>query len=173
VKWRTKNQSVVVNMPKKIVSTLDDEVLKIAVGAARIKRAEILARAVVNVDSVLTDADASRLRGMLLSVMDDWRSLAIRCVACLYRLEGILHHTGVGSAEYMTRTPEMVQTAREAVRVSRWPAIGYRPKSASKNAPRILHKRQYRAVMSCIGKTEICIRLDLAAVQDHANAASR
>jgi ppGpp synthetase/RelA/SpoT-type nucleotidyltranferase len=151
-----KSQSVVVNMPKKIVPALDDEVLQIAVGAARIKRAEILARAVVNVDSVLTDADASRLRGMLLSVMDDWRSLAIRCVACLYRLEGILHHTGVGSAEYMTRTPEMVQTAREAVRVYATLAqrLGmHRLKSAiEERAFRILYKRQYRAVMSLYRK---------------------
>lgn len=148
----SKSQSVVVNMPKKVVPALDDEVLQIAVGAARIKRAEILARAVVNVDSVLTDDDASRLRGMLLSVMDDWRSLAIRCVACLYRLEGILHHTGVGSAEYMMRTPEMVQTAREAVRVYATLAqrLGMqRLKSAiEERAFRILYKRQYQAVMS-------------------------
>jgi hypothetical protein len=58
------SQSVVSTCPRRIVSAFDDEVLKIAVGAARIKRAEILARAVVNVDSVLTDADA-RARGML------------------------------------------------------------------------------------------------------------
>jgi ppGpp synthetase/RelA/SpoT-type nucleotidyltranferase len=146
-----KSQSVVVNMPKKIVPALDDEVLQIAVGAARIKRAEIMAHAVVNSD-VLTDADASRMRNMLLSVMDDWRSLAIRCVACLYRLEGILHHTGVGSAEYMTRTPEMVQTAREAIRVYATLAqrLGmHRLKSAiEERAFRILYHRQYRAVMA-------------------------
>jgi ppGpp synthetase/RelA/SpoT-type nucleotidyltranferase len=78
--------------------------------------------------------------------------LAIRCVACLYRLEGILHHTGVGSAEYMTRTPEMVQTAREAVRVYATLAqrLGmHRLKSAiEERSFRILYHRQYRAVMA-------------------------
>jgi ppGpp synthetase/RelA/SpoT-type nucleotidyltranferase len=157
-----KRTSVVVNnMPKqkqkqkKIVTPaldMDDEVLEIAQGAARIKRAEILAHAVVHTDSVLTDTDASRLRGLLLSVMDDWRSLAIRCVACLYRLEGILHHTGVGSSQYMERTPEMVKAAREAVRVYATLAqrLGmHRLKSAiEERAFRILYRRQYSAVSS-------------------------
>ena len=68
------------------------EVWKIARGAAQIKRAEVLARAVneKSAPAVLTEPEASRIRGLLLTVNDfDWRSLMLRCVACLYRLEGI------------------------------------------------------------------------------------
>lgn len=136
--------------PASIVLAVDDEVLQIAKGAARIKRAEILAHAVAGLGSALTETDASRLRGLLLSVMDDWRSLAIRCVACLYRLEGILLYTE--ATEYMERTPEMVQTAREAIRVYATLAqrLGmHRLKSTiEERAFRILYRRQYEAVSS-------------------------
>lgn len=132
----------------------NDEVLQIAKGAARIKRAEIMAQAVAGLGGALSEQDASRLRGLLLSFMDDWRSLAIRCVACLYRLEGILLHRGggAGTKEYMTRTPEMVQTAREAIRV--YATLAQRlgmhrlQHAIEERAFRILYRRQYEAVSS-------------------------
>jgi hypothetical protein len=75
----------------------------------------------------------------------------------------------------MTRDAEMVQTAREAVRpTQRWHSDWHdRPKSAIEERARILYKRQYRAVMSLYReKRRYVFCLDLAAVQDHANAAS-
>ena len=89
---------------------LSPHVREIAKGAAALKRAEMISQAV----QTLTPDQAASIRGLMLSVMDDWRSLAIGCVASLYRLEGILAH---GAPEFLDRTPEMVKTAREALRV--------------------------------------------------------
>jgi hypothetical protein len=55
----------------------DDEVARIALGAARVKRAEITARAVLGNGRAWSKDEASRLRGLLLTVMDDWRSLGM------------------------------------------------------------------------------------------------
>ena len=102
---------------------------RIARATAKIKRAEILADAVAfgtSSDPALADnglqvggrstatptrSEADTLRDMLISVSEDWRALAIRSVACLYRLRGIIRFGGG------KRTPEVVKAAREAIRV--------------------------------------------------------
>lgn len=125
----------------------DDEVSRIVLGAARLKRAEIMAHTVLGNRS-LTKEEASRLRGLLLSVMDDWRSLAIRAVACQYRLEGVLRETEHGVKQYV-RTPELVRMAKEAMHVFAPLAqrLGMQRLKAKieDNAFRILYRRQYRA----------------------------
>jgi ppGpp synthetase/RelA/SpoT-type nucleotidyltranferase len=147
------------------------EVQSIVANAARLKRAEILIQALSserdgtdnNHLSVLSSNEAKQIRGLLLTSSDDWRALAIRCIACLFRLEGIVaepdsstmelyHLPGVN--EYQTlgnrRTPEIVRTAREALRVYATLAaqLGlHRLKSKIENrAFQILYRRQYATV---------------------------
>ena len=141
--------------------------LQVARDAARIKRAEILTQVVRsgpklegkehNLAEPLswTAAESAKVRGLLLSVGEDWRALALRCVASLYRLEGIskrMDHPvhGASVADYLERTPQMVQTAREAMRVYATLAqrLGmHRLKTRiEERAFRILYRRQYKAV---------------------------
>jgi (p)ppGpp synthase/HD superfamily hydrolase len=116
------------------------DVWKIARGAAQIKRAEVLARAVGGYPSALTANEAARIRGLLLSVQDfDWRSLVLRCVACLYRLEGSHERNG-----------ETIRAAREGLRVygtlsQQLGLTGLKAKIENE-AFQILYPRQYQAV---------------------------
>jgi Region found in RelA / SpoT proteins len=150
----------------------NDAARLIARGAARIKRAEVLAHVVLHrpprvrhlrsedqqtgssLSAPLTRDEADRMRGLLLSVMDDWRSLALRCTACLYRLEGIgsVLATDDGDGRLPDRPPLVVQTAREAMYVYAPLAeqLGmHRLKSAiEQRAFAILYRRQHRAVSS-------------------------
>jgi ppGpp synthetase/RelA/SpoT-type nucleotidyltranferase len=151
----------------------NDAARLIARGAARIKRAEVLAHVVLHrpprasqsenhqapgasLFAPLTRDEADRMRGLLLSVMDDWRSLAIRCTACLYRLEGIGNIWATDDDEdddeLPDRPPLAVQTAREAMYVYAPLAeqLGmHRLKSAiEQRAFAILYRRQHRAVSS-------------------------
>lgn len=155
----TKSNSAIVlveNTPKEGETTSssdanddNDEVARIALGAARIKRAEITARAVLGNDRAWSKDEATRLRGLLLSVMDDWRSLGIRAVACLYRLDGILKHGSSDGQGYVIRTPEVLRSAKEALRVYAPLAqrLGMqRLKARIEDAAfRVLYRRQYRA----------------------------
>lgn len=61
--------------------------MKIALDAARLKSIEALASRVVKISHV----NSSNLRSLLLSINEegDWRALAIRSGACLYRLRGL------------------------------------------------------------------------------------
>jgi GTP pyrophosphokinase len=132
-------------------SDFGPDVLRIARGAARLKRAEILAHTVLEYGRRSSKKDAGRLRGLLLSVMEDWRALAIRSVACLYRLEGILkQQQHEVDSSLLERTPQIVETAREALRVYAPLAqrLGLqRLKSRLEDrAFRILYQRQHRAV---------------------------
>jgi ppGpp synthetase/RelA/SpoT-type nucleotidyltranferase len=75
--------------------------VKIALDAARLKSMEVLAsEVVVSRNSELDSHDARNLRSLLLSVNEegDWRALAIRSAACLYRLEGLETHRSLLSA---------------------------------------------------------------------------
>ena len=56
-------------------------VMKIALSAAKMKRVEVLASG--------TQGDMDKLRDLLVSVTEDWRALAIRSYACLFRLQGL------------------------------------------------------------------------------------
>lgn len=126
----------------------DLEVMSIVQGAARIKEKEFLVQAVLQSDS--TAATHGKTRDLLLSMTEDWRSLGIRVVASLYRLDGLLEQQQLN--EYTERTPEIAQTAREALRIYAPLAqrLGlYMLKARIESqAFRLLYRRQYDAAMS-------------------------
>lgn len=135
---------------------------------ARVKRAEIMSHSLLpkRITSVTpSPSDAASLRGLLLSMAEDWRALAIRSSASLYRLRGILQHEqsitdfdqrllNISSsrndrdyAHYMYMNIQNVREAREAMQVYA-PLAGrlgmHRLKSELENLSfRILYKRQY------------------------------
>ncbi|GAX23555.1 hypothetical protein FisN_14Hh268 [Fistulifera solaris] len=132
-------------------------VMKISEDTDRLKRLEMVAATVTSsepADRVRPDSkDAENLRKLLLSETHDWRALAIRSGACLYRLRGILK----SSVEGERRTREAARTAREALSI-------YAPLSSRlglhklKNelegdAFRILYPRQFAAVNSLAHET--------------------
>ena len=83
------------------IESFGTHAVKIALDAARLKSMEALAsEVVVACNSGLDSEDARNLRSLLLSVNDegDWRALAIRSAACLYRLEGLEAHRSVSSS---------------------------------------------------------------------------
>lgn len=130
----------------------DEEVMVIARGAARIKRAEIMTQTVLGPGRIPSKEEAIRIRGLLLSVMDDWRAMGIRTVACLFRLNGLLHDYENGISQYMERTPEVIHAAREGLSVYAPLAqrLGMQRLKAKIEdcAFRILYKRQYNTVSS-------------------------
>lgn len=131
------------------------EILSIARCAGRIKRAEIVLKA-INRNPSLTSEEASQIRGLLLTIGEDWRSIALRCVACLFRMQGILETMPKGVHEYQTvvatRTPDMVRTTREGLAVYAILAeqLGLHGlKTRLEDAAfQILYRRQYRTVMT-------------------------
>ena len=102
-----------------------DESFKIVAGAARLKRAEIMATTVNSSGSLISkgpvgksNVDAEILRSFLVSLSEDWRALVIRSAACLYRLKGItddidMVYNGTGSV--ITRSTNII--ARDAFKV--------------------------------------------------------
>jgi len=144
----------------------------IARSAASVKRAEILAQTFLGVGNSrrLSKDEAEGLRGLLLSNMEDWRALALRCVASLFRLNGIIEQqqlqqyqlqSGNGAAGKLDtfkplfaglRSPEVVHTAQEAILVYATLAqrLGMHHLKAKIEAKafQILYQRQYRAVSS-------------------------
>lgn len=143
-------------------SPYEPEVRIICKGAARVKRAECLAHAVLQNHGV-TQTQASRLRDFYLMCMDqDWRSLAIRVAACLYRLEGLLREEQeqpqqLGASEFAQKSPQVVQTAREAMRIYAPLAqrLGMHRLKAmiEERAFRLQYRRQYKAVSALYRET--------------------
>lgn len=129
--------------------SLDQEVSRIKEGAARIKQVEIMARVVLGARSSFSKEEAVKLRSLLLSYTDDWRSLGIRVVACQFRLESIILASTEKVANRYFRSPEDVRNAREALRVYAPLAqqLGMQQLKAEIEdcAFRILYRRQYRA----------------------------
>ena len=147
-----------------------EETVRIASGAAKLKRAEVMATTMnkkydstsfestkartrsksINAETISTDA--SILRSFLLSVSEDWRSLVIRSAACLYRLKGIVDEGGNSNFSHSSHkrlvySSTSMQTARDALRVYAPLAqrMGMqRLKSQIENtAFKILYPRQY------------------------------
>jgi hypothetical protein len=92
--------------------------MKIALDAARLKAAEALAQTVVRPTAGGIVGDASNLRSLLLSVngVGDWRALAIRSAACLYRLDG-LKRWREGEGFDGRRTKEEARAGYEALHI--------------------------------------------------------
>lgn len=142
-------------VPKRNLGALDEDTSDIQMileSAARLKRAEIFMQVFLTSSSQgWTDPDAAgHMRGLLLSVTDDFRALAIRTVASLYRLEGILHFHRPGSPLFTARTPEVIRNAKQGLRIYATLAerLGmHRLKADIEDAAfRILYRRQYQVV---------------------------
>lgn len=140
-----------------------EEVVRIARGAARVKRSEIMAAAVVDRSRVQSPDDYAKLRGLLLSVMDDWRALGIRAVASLYRLEGILEARKEGRIEGSSEVlKEVASTARQALHVYAPLAqrLGMQRLKAKieDKAFRILYRKQYEAAAGLYVKSGAALK---------------
>ena len=112
-----------------------DDVIRLAQSASRIKRAEILADVMLTSGRPLSKADYAKLREMLLSLTEDWRALAIRCVASLFRLERTIqnqrqferqfhptnnfyYYNGPSHQHFFTaRSPDTIRAARGTMRI--------------------------------------------------------
>jgi (p)ppGpp synthase/HD superfamily hydrolase len=119
-----------------------DTILTIAQDAARLKELEMVAERVMRNDAarVRPDGkDAENLRKLLLSETRDWRGLAIRSAACLFRLRALSE-----------LTPESIRCSREALLIYAPLAsrLGmHRLKSELEGtAFQILYRRQYAKV---------------------------
>lgn len=89
-------------------SPFSGEVLELAQAASQIKRAEIVSDVVL---ARKRRQDHDQVQNLLVSVSgQDWRALAIRCVASLYRLQA-------NRADPTKRMPETIATARSAMQV--------------------------------------------------------
>lgn len=99
------------------IDVFSREALRLAEEASRIKRAEILTDVVLTNSRALTKAEFGEISNMLLSVTRDWRALAIRCVASLYRLEGYLWDLPHGTGAYRRRDTTATMNARYSIRV--------------------------------------------------------
>lgn len=117
-------------------------VVKIALSAAKMKRAEVLASK--------TQGDMGKFCDLLVSVTEDWRALAIRSYACLFRLQGLeerLDRRNIDASEH-------VRVAKEALSV--YACLSHRLgfyvlKSALEDtAFHILYPRQYEKVQKLI-----------------------
>jgi len=151
-------------------SPYEPEVRLICKGAARVKRAECLAHAVLQHEKV-TPTQAARLRDLYLVCMEeDWRSLALRVVACLYRLEGLLREQQ-DDDDFTKKSPLVVQTAREAMRIYAPLAqrLGMHRLKAmiEERAFRLQYRRQYRAVSSLYRETGEAMQSVSSYLQTH------
>lgn len=140
--------------------------------AARIKRAEMvtygygLSSNKVTSGTRLSSTEAENGRKMLLSETRDWRALAIRSAACLYRLRGINDHynaikeNGDGNGEKVAISPMDMRVAREAICIHAPLAsrLGmHRLKNEMEGAAfQILYRRQYEKVTSMIQQQKPC-----------------
>lgn len=116
----------------------------IVIDAAHLKQLEMVASLVNQNGNRMTANDAENLRHLLLTETRDWRGLAIRSAASLFRLRGIL------SSPQATMSRESIRTSREALYIYA-PLASRLGMHRLKNelegsAFRILYKRQYAKV---------------------------
>jgi ppGpp synthetase/RelA/SpoT-type nucleotidyltranferase len=118
------------------------EVEVICMAAARIKRAEILIQSILSPSHTVSD----RVQGLLLALTDDFRALMIRCVACLYRLQGMANE------ETKRLSPQTIRLAKDGLQVYSILAgrlgLPQLKKQIENAAFRVLYRRQYQAVAS-------------------------
>lgn len=99
------------------VASFGSAVETLVMDIGRLKELELLAARVMrNSEAARPDQnDADNLRKLLLSETADWRALAIRTVASLYRLRGIM--SASADPNRVPLDPEAVRTAREALTI--------------------------------------------------------
>jgi len=132
------------------MSSFGDHAFSIAQDAARLKKIETVAASVMknsHAARVSPDShDAENLRKLLLTETRDWRALAIRSAASLYRLRGIVNS---GNTKL---NPLIIRVCREALHIYA-PLASQLGMHRLKNelegiAFKILYPRQYKAVTS-------------------------
>jgi ppGpp synthetase/RelA/SpoT-type nucleotidyltranferase len=128
--------------------SLTSEILHISNGASQIKRAEIVAEVVLP-----RQADYEKVQNLLVSVSgDDWRALAIRCVASLHRLEGGTIQASTHLYQNEDRHPQMIATARNAIHVyaplAQRMGLHVLKTQLESKAFSILYPRQYKAALA-------------------------
>jgi (p)ppGpp synthase/HD superfamily hydrolase len=140
------------------IASFGEHALQIERDAARLKRLEVVASMVIhNYDSshrVTPDAKAAdNLRNLYTTEAKDWRALAIRGAACLYRLRGI--QSMMSPSHRLTK--ESNRVCREALHIYAPLAsrLGmHRLKNELEQAAfSILYKRQHRTVESLLHQT--------------------
>jgi len=139
------------------IDSFGEEAVQIERDAARLKRLEVVASMVVhnpsNSHRVTPDmGGADNLRNLFVTEAKDWRALAIRGAACLYRLRGLIKS---GTADKLTK--ESNRVCREALKIYAPLAsrLGmHRLKNElEENAFRILYRRQYETVSALLHQT--------------------
>lgn len=141
------------------IDSFGEHVVQIERDASRLKRLEMVASMVMNNSpsnshKVTPDSEkADNLRNLFLTESKDWRALAIRGAACLYRLRGILRSPE--SESHLSKEDNRV--CREALHIYAPLAsrLGmHRLKNELENtAFQILYPRQYATVMSLLQQT--------------------
>lgn len=142
--------------------------------AARLKRLEVVASMVVHSNNKKVPLEsnsvakkaADNLRNLYTTEAKDWRALAIRGAACLYRLRGILkQQEQEGSSTRLTK--EANRVCREAFRIYAPLAsrMGmHRLKNELEHAAfQILYRRQHRTYESLLRQTRSSQNIRMAA----------
>ena len=134
------------------LDSFGDHAVDIAEDAARLKRLEMVASEIMSSPRksgrVTPDKhDSENLQRLLLTESKEWRALAIRSAACLYRMRGIEK-----SLVHGRLTPEAVRVSREALHIFA-PLASRLGMHRLKNelegtAFQLLYRRQYEAVSS-------------------------
>jgi len=156
-------------LPPLEIESFGDHAAKIERDAARLKRLEVVASMVVHNNSNnkkvhlesknIAKKAADNLRNLYTTEAKDWRALAIRGAACLYRLRGILKEQQEqerdGSSPQLTK--EANRACREAFRIYA-PLASRMGMDRLKNelehaAFQILYRRQYRTYQSLLRQT--------------------
>ena len=142
--------SRLLNTPEQPQHASFDSTQFIVADADRLKNLETIASSVIQEQGSRraspNSRDAENVRHLLLTETKDWRALAIRTAACLFRLRGIL------ASKQTALTKESVRTSREALSIYAPLAsrLGmHRLKNELEGAAfKILYRRQYEAVYS-------------------------
>ncbi len=136
------------------------EALKLASATTRLKRIEILTSVTLTTGGdqeirrrPLTSSEYAAARNLMVTMTDDWRALAIRCTASLFRLEGILKHSkvnaGTGDFTRRRRDAETTLVAKDSLKMfanlSQQMGLHRLHSQLESKAFRILYPRQYSA----------------------------
>jgi (p)ppGpp synthase/HD superfamily hydrolase len=149
------------------IESFGEHAVQIERDASRLKRLEMVASMVIhnplNSHRVTPDSEgAVNLRNLFLTESKDWRALAIRGAACLYRLRGILNNTH----HHTSLTKENNRACREALKIYAPLAsrLGmHRLKNELEEAAfRILYPRQYNTVTSLLHQARDSQNINLA-----------
>jgi ppGpp synthetase/RelA/SpoT-type nucleotidyltranferase len=140
-----------VDVPVSEMMLFGEHAVEIAKDGARLKQLELVAAKVTPNTGIRSPnvRDAENLRKLLLSSTTDWRGLAIRCAASLYRLRGLEELNRRGKPQL---TRETIRESREALMIYAPLAsrLGMRwlKNELENSAFKLLYRRQYRRVQS-------------------------